>query len=401
MGLGAVLVQLKAIPAMLFDWIWKQVSMTVTVTDDDPSFAWVKEWFLQQEFTKKIKRIDIKCNKNSLSALPAPGVHWFWQGMRLYRVVFKRAEDKQNGWSPKRAESFMFQTLGRDRKTIMMFLQHIEFAHQQMSAEAQLFVWHDSYWARMENFKARKLDSVILPHGDVEKTIQQIEWFLKAEDWYETLGVPYHLGCLFYGTPGTGKTSLISGLSDRLKMPIYLISLNELSDATLMNAVTSVTQESLVVLEDIDCMGQMKKRKKSQHSNKQDSPATPDDDGENETPWGVTLSGVLNILDGFKSPHGVIFVMTTNHAEKLDPALMRPGRVDYKLEFREAKIEQKIKLYNRFYNDHTEQQAIDFIMQNRGAKTMAELQMALMQRSHRIEAQIISIIPTMALEQMN
>jgi chaperone BCS1 len=89
---------------------------------------------------------------------------------------------------------------------------------------------------------------------------------------------------------------------------------------------------------------------------------------------GVTLSGLLNVLDGFHAPTGVLFVMTTNHVEKLDPALLRPGRIDYKLCLGRASDHQKVELYRRFFPDSSEVEAWDFVEASRSAETMAEFQ---------------------------
>jgi chaperone BCS1 len=89
---------------------------------------------------------------------------------------------------------------------------------------------------------------------------------------------------------------------------------------------------------------------------------------------GITLSGLLNVLDGFHAPSGVLFVMTTNHVEKLDQALLRPGRIDYKLYLGKASDFQKVELYRRFFSDASETDAREFVEASRSAETMAEFQ---------------------------
>ena len=89
---------------------------------------------------------------------------------------------------------------------------------------------------------------------------------------------------------------------------------------------------------------------------------------------GVTLSGLLNVLDGFYAPSNVLFVMTTNHIEALDEALLRPGRIDYKLYLGRATDRQKVELYRRFFPDASETEAQTFVETSRSAGTMAEFQ---------------------------
>ena len=93
---------------------------------------------------------------------------------------------------------------------------------------------------------------------------------------------------------------------------------------------------------------------------------------------GVTLSGLLNVLDGFSAPENVLFVMTTNHFEVLDRALLRPGRIDYRLYMGEASEEQKVELYRRFFPAASEIEALDFVEAHRSAATMAEFQGVLL-----------------------
>src|SRR5436853_6399185 len=85
---------------------------------------------------------------------------------------------------------------------------------------------------------------------------------------------------------------------------------------------------------------------------------------------GVTLSGLLNVLDGFYAPANVLFVMTTNKIEALDPALLRPGRIDYKLLMGNATSSQKLELYRRFFPEVSEREAVAFV-ESHFAETMA------------------------------
>ena len=114
---------------------------------------------------------------------------------------------------------------------------------------------------------------------------------------------------------------------------------------------------------------------------------------ENASQNGVTLSGLLNVLDGFHAPSGVLFVMTTNHVEKLDPALLRPGRIDYKLFLGKASDQQKGELYRRFFPDASEREAREFVEASRSAETMADFQgllLALQQGEDHLDQVAVS-----------
>jgi mitochondrial chaperone BCS1 len=134
-----------------------------------------------------------------------------------------------------------------------------------------------------------------------------------------------------------------------------------------------VPPNSLILFEDIDCMKTGKARPES------DSAARKAPEKEEGTdPFGVTLSGLLNVLDGFYAPDNVLFAMTTNKIETLDPALLRPGRIDYRLLLAEAGEEQKRELYRRFFPQASAAEAQRFVEEHRSIQTMAEFQGALL-----------------------
>jgi mitochondrial chaperone BCS1 len=201
--------------------------------------------------------------------------------------------------------------------------------------------------------------------GEKEHLMEDITKFRKSKLRYQRLGIPYHRGYLFYGPPGTGKTSLVSALAAHFGLSIYTANLTEFTDRSLMSAVNQVPANSVLLFEDIDCM------KSSQ--TRADSTGTADAK-PNASQNGVTLSGLLNVLDGFYAPTGVLFVMTTNHVEKLDQALLRPGRIDYRLYLGKASDRQKVELYRRFFPRSSEAEAKEFLEVSRSAETMAEFQ---------------------------
>jgi chaperone BCS1 len=198
--------------------------------------------------------------------------------------------------------------------------------------------------------------------------------------------VPYHRGYLLYGPPGTGKTSLVSAIGAKFGMSIYVVNLSELNDRTLKKAMNSVPENSITLFEDIDCMKAGNRRSESGVTRAQ---ANVTDSAQNATSdrGGVTLSGLLNVLDGFHAPENVIFVMTTNDVEALDPALLRKGRIDYRLFLGEAADSQKAELYRRFCPEATEIEAREFA-ESHSVETMAEFQgllLALEQESTILE----------------
>ena len=161
----------------------------------------------------------------------------------------------------------------------------------------------------------RPMESVFTNDGIKDKLLEDIQSFENREEEYRLKGMPYHLGIMLKGPPGTGKTSLIHALASALDRDIMFLNLSGVeNEAELMELIGARRdwQKSLLVIEDIDAVRANVAR---------------DSDSE-----GISLSTLLNVLDGFLTPHGLITLATTNRPEKLDPALVRSGRFDISVE---------------------------------------------------------------------
>jgi len=374
MIVGAVGVYLRSIPARAWSWVVHQTTMVLTVTDDDTAFDWIKEWFLEQEFLKRVRWLDLNTNLRGEepALIPSPGAHRFWYCGRPFWVWFSRREETQ-GWTPRRLESLTFRTIGRDPEFMKKFVQEIVACHKRKVKVASYLYQYNDSWSYVHGYTPRALDSVIMKVGEKERLVEDIRGFRASRERYRRVGVPYHRGYLFYGPPGTGKTSLVSAVGGKFGMSIYAINLTELNDRTLKVAIGSVPAGSIVLFEDIDCMKAGNRRTEQDDRLAAPIAAVAGEKNDPADRFGVTLSGLLNVIDGFHAPDNVLFVMTTNRIETLDPALLRPGRIDYKLYLGEASASQKIELYRRFFAYATEFEAQEFVDLH-FAETMAEFQ---------------------------
>lgn len=375
MIIGGVSVWLRAVPESLWHWTVDQTTMMITVKDDDAAFVWVKEWFLEQKFLKRIRRLDLDTTLRNerIAMIPAPGKHWFWYGGRPFEVWFSRTENTHER-SGRRVESLTFRTLGRERCFLQQFVDDVVKCHlKRQGVQSRLYAYNDG-WDYVEGYSPRLLESVVLEPGEIQRMLQDMMQFRRSKQRYERLGVPYHRGYLLYGPPGTGKTSLVSALAAHFGLSIYIINLADFNDRSLMSAVNNVPANSVLLFEDIDGMKGSQSRIESNLGSGPTGGATLGTKDVAPNQNGVTLSGLLNVLDGFAAPHGVVFVMTTNHVEKLDPALLRPGRIDYKLYLGKASDHQKVELYRRFFPESSESMAREFVATSGAAETMAEFQ---------------------------
>ncbi len=192
----------------------------------------------------------------------------------------------------------------------------LEEARRRASAgEArQIVELCDRYGSRHTiKFPRREPGTLCLPQGQYEALEARARDFLASREAYERVGVPWRFGVLLFGPPGTGKTSIAHVLASRLGLRLAVIPLGDLrSDEDLVSAFCGVSDRSIVLLEDVDSA--FRDRQKADGS-------------------GITFSGFLNCIDGMLAPQdGRILIMSTNHVDRLDPALIRPGRVDWRME---------------------------------------------------------------------
>ena len=182
--------------------------------------------------------------------------------------------------------------------------------------------------------RKRELPSVVLAQDVSERIEHDLRGFLGRGKWYAERGIPYRRGYLLHGPPGSGKTSFIQALAGALSYNICLLNLSErgLTDDKLNHLLGLVPERSFVLLEDIDSAFNRR--------------AQTSEDGFKGS---VTFSGLLNALDGVASSEERVIFMTTNHFGKLDPALIRPGRVDVQELLDDAAGEQAQRLFVKFY----------------------------------------------------
>ncbi len=147
MIVGAIGVYLRSLPMRLWSWLIYQTTMMLTVTDDDTAFEWIKEWFLEQKFLKRVRWLDLDTSLRGDEAalIPAPGKHRFWYCGRPFWVWFSRKDDTQ-GWTPRRLESLTFRTIGRDPDFLKQFLREVVACHKRKIRLASYLYQYSEAW---------------------------------------------------------------------------------------------------------------------------------------------------------------------------------------------------------------------------------------------------------------
>jgi hypothetical protein len=213
--------------------------------------------------------------------------------------------------------------------------------------------YHKGYWDTTKKMMPNcGLQSVCLSKENEELIQRDLDRFQNNELLYSKLGIPFKRGMLFSGPPGTGKSSLIVSLASELHRDIYYLNLGEFkNNRDLRSAFSNVPRNSIVVMEDIDASSSVVL---DRSTNVRKKPIK-----------GTTLSTILDVLDGALLAQGIIVIMTSNHPEVLDPALIRPGRIDLHLHLGYATKYQLTKMYQnvmKYTNDNGIYKGQDIIL---------------------------------------
>lgn len=235
-----------------------------------------------------------------------------YKGKRI--VIQKESEKQEKAESAKERMFRKYQLTGyRCKKEINEFLDEILQKHDAAKPKEMIKILiGTSYgeWRLFDDLHVKPLNKVFLPKGTVDMLDRDTREFCAAEDWYSSVGIPYKRGYCFYGPPGNGKTTLSLALACHLNRNVHILNINAMDDDdSLQRCFSDLKRNSVLLIEDID-------RSFVQREGVQKK---------------ISFSVLLNCLDGALSKHGVIVIITTNHIEQLDPALLRDGRVDMKI----------------------------------------------------------------------
>ncbi|KAL0490474.1 mitochondrial chaperone BCS1 [Acrasis kona] len=344
------------------------------------SFGWLMQWLSQEVDTGTFvtaptlkltynnsasqERIDADIT-NKLSFEPGGGFHVInFQGSTYWFTRHSDGRPITAGWE---REPFLFEKCSistfyskDSRKKLEQLFVH---AKDKMNVHCQkdktlCFTpegWNG--WVVASTRHKKPFDSVVLDGSLSDYIFNDVTKFLSRSEWYHQRGIPFRRGYMLYGPPGCGKSSFVLALAGRLNINIGTLSLTNLDDNKLRVRLQDIPDNCLVLLEDVDAVFA-------------DRGATLQNTGKSRR---VTLSGLLNAIDGVASQeNGRIFIMTTNHLEKLDPALLRPGRSDVKIIFNHATESQINNYVSKFYNYSVDASRLTALIPNK--ITMAQLQ---------------------------
>lgn len=328
----------------IYDFIWRSITMTTTYTrgagnhyDDDCYFLFMR-WFSKSKYFKYCKTFiplmtwfDGKIQATTGAGF---GRHWFIHNGKLGWFTHSRIKEAQ-----KIIDVITVTVLFGSSATIQDLMQETFHYETNELREDRVLIYstpRDGEWIRRGAIRKRLLSSLVY-HNDVHLAVlEKIKQFKADEDWYLHHGIPYKLCIVLEGPPGTGKTSMVRAIASELNAGLAGISLDSHTDASLLNAVAAAPSDAILYIEDFDSDPSTAKRSGISTlmvddgliSDESPAPALAETTSPPQSIWGVSLSGLLNCLDGILTPHGMVVIMTTNRINSIDPALVRPGRVD-------------------------------------------------------------------------
>ncbi len=344
---------LRGLPPIISKFLYRQFTVRVSISNNEESFYYLGYWLQTRRRFSRFRNLRLTSpdrysdsdsyiddEKDQKAPLLQPGVgwHWFFYGWRL--VVIQRNLSETQTTNLLNKEDYNFVIFGRNPQ---VFQRILEEATAQFNEKDKVTTrnWVNNHWRYGQEKDRRPIETIFLPAEQKARIIKDLTWFYESRAWYQERGIPYHRGYLFHGEPGTGKTSLTYALASHFKKTLFSLSLTDVEGDKDFLSALAYADEGIILLEDIDVVKATLDREIMKKEGQE--PA----DGFK----GLSLAGILNGLDGVMTPDDCVIIMTTNHAERLDPALIRSGRVDLQEEIKPLEKEQVQEMVLRFFND--------------------------------------------------
>lgn len=337
MALGGLFATLKAWPNRLWLLVTSRLYVECQIIHEDESFFWLSRWLMRHAQPTKASRFRFSSrwehesaggSKRRTEVVLGAGERIFsYLGAKLWVTINEEREGL------KRAHSVSIRCRTKHRDILKQIAEEIDrIEHQPSEGTTRIMMPAFDGWQLHSSRPIRSAASVVLDGELFETLLADMRSFQERVAWYQERGIPYRRGYLFSGPPGNGKSSLTAALAGALQRDLFVIPLGDFSmdDAKLGQLMSRVPSQALVVIEDIDTVFHGRDRK-----------------SDNK----LTMSGLLNNIDGPLATEGRLLVMTTNHIERLDPALVRAGRIDVKLELKNATKHQARRLMQRMLPD--------------------------------------------------
>jgi len=337
----------------------RKVRFSVYFDQNDKFFTYFNRWLANSKYQVKVRNVQVTLNENQSSyqsEAPVPSfrkkskskpkdekpdyylqqkedsfIIWY----KWHPILITKTQEKLEHVTDRDEILYNHYTLSglfAKRKLYSMIKEVMTYKDEEKNKNIiELYVRDYGRWDYQGDLAGRSMESVIMNEDIKKDLLRDVDEFLGAEEWYYKLGIIYKRGYLFYGSPGSGKTSIIKALATYTGFKLHYLNLtsSDMDDETLVKLSANIHSPCMLVVEDIDAIF---------------------DGRKNITNSKISFSGLLNCLDGIFSSSGTIVIFTTNHIEKLDPALIRSSRIDMQVELTYPKFEQIEEFFKMFYN---------------------------------------------------
>lgn len=341
---GLISFWLKNVPLRVAQLLKRELTTSLTVTNYNSTYynilLWIGTKYKNKNF-RYLKLTNGRWGEDKKSTLSIGiGTHFIRYKNNFWTVQLVKEEGNQTSADK---EYITITKIGRSKKVFVDFLEEIK-EYQDDVTSTKVYKFNDN-WEYARSQSKRSLDTIFIEKEKKDALTQRLTDFIKKEDWYMNNGIPYQLGVLLYGPPGTGKTSLIKAIASYLNYPIYSIQTSKM--LKIEDAFEALSEKCVVVVEDIDCQNATHSRDSG--TALENVQPTLFKNKNNDIFSAIGLSEILNALDGVCATNGRILIATTNHIEKLDAALLRPGRFDLKIKVDYVSQETFTMFIDKFY----------------------------------------------------
>lgn len=355
MLLGGAMAGLRKLPGWLLKRCVMRITASAFIGDGDYSLKWLWGWLANQRYFFPARHFvarSVQAHadggsffKDKVLFTPFPGFYFFSYRGKIAWASFNRDRiEKENSLVVYNEYLILGVLFGQDSDIRQMIADaKVEYESQEKDV-VSIFAPRYSKWICAAGRAIREPSSLVLEKGLYEDLIDDIVRYQNSRDRYLKIGIPWRRGYLLHGEPGNGKTSLVLTVAGQIGADIYTLNLAApgMCDEKLEALMLEIPPGNIILLEEVDVAFDGRSS------------------AEASSHLRVTFTGLLNVLDGVATGEGRIVFMTTNCLEKLDKALIRPGRVDRLIHIGNATREQIERMYLRFHPDALAHEATAF-----------------------------------------
>lgn len=372
--------QLRTVPNVIWEQIRKRVIYSAHIEETSELFTYFENW---------LAKYHENCFKNVKASLTNDNTRYepkeksaeeklqlqhysdifilTYKGKRLLinkgREKFENASDIRNAFY----NNFRVEGWFAKQKIAELFTEVMEY-NKSIRKVRQIIYTNNNYgdWLNFGEIYGKSIANIVLK--EKQEIVDNIADFISKEAWYFKRGLSYKRGYLFYGSPGNGKTSLCLALAKHFNRDVQFLNLNDIEkDSNLFVSFNNIRNNSILVIEDVDAIF-----------------------GTREGKSKISFSALLNCMDGAFSKYGIITIMTTNHANRIDDALIREGRIDMKIKIDNPEKEMVEEYLTLFYGQDVEMNEYENTI------SMSKIQELCLQNKDNIKETLNLLLPDKA-----